>query len=61
MINKLLALYQLLSNSLVLLISNQIDKEKLLKQYFKKSIVYFDVGANIGTNVKFIKKIFGKN
>lgn len=61
MINKLLALYQLLSNSLVLLISNQIDKEKLLKQYFKKSIVYFDVGANIGTNVKFVKKIFGKN
>ena len=61
MINKLLALYQLLSNSLVLLISNQIDKEKLLKQYFKKSIVYFDVGANIGTNINFIKKIFGKN
>ncbi len=59
MINKLLALYQLLSNSLVLLISNQIDKEKLLKQYFKKSIVYFDVGANVGTNIKFIKKIFG--
>ena len=34
MINKLLALYQLLSNSLVLLISNQIDKEKLFKTIF---------------------------
>ena len=55
MINKLIALYQLLSNAVVLLFSNQINKKKLLKHHFENSIIYFDVGANLGSNVKFIK------
>ena len=56
MINKLIALYQLLSNAVVLLFSNQINK-KTLKHHFENSIIYFDVGANLGSNVKFIKKL----
>ena len=58
MINKLIALYQLLSNAVVLLFSNQINKKKLLKHHFENSIIYFDVGANLGSNVKFIKKLY---
>ena len=59
MINKLISLYQLISNALILLISNQINKKSLLKQYFKNNIVYFDIGANLGSNIKLIKKLYG--
>ena len=34
--------------------SNQINK-KTFKTSFENSIIYFDVGANLGSNIKFIK------
>lgn len=60
MFNKLLEFYQLLSHAIALLFSHQINKKQLLKNHFRNSIIYFDVGANFGSNIKFIKKLYGK-
>lgn len=60
--NLAIKVFQILNFSFKFLFGNQVNEKKLLKKYLQnKKITYLDIGANVGNDIEFIKKIFNKN
>lgn len=58
----LLNIFHVINFAIKFLFGNSVDEKKILNNLFKnESMIYFDVGANLGSNTKLLKKIFGKN
>ena len=53
----MLKIFQKLVYIINYLFSNTINEKKFIKTFFKKSIVYLDVGANMGSEFDFISNI----
>ena len=58
----ILKIFHIFNFIIKFLFGNSLNEKKMLKNILKgNDLVFFDVGSNLGENIKFIKKTFGNN